>query len=248
MPDWAVQLLRVSLFSSGAVALTEARHWKLLTGQDEAENRLTIPGGKQYVGKFLSSVFNLAFYAQRCDVIANADDTMPDTTKLHTLPTFGLWDEVLDEFLAAVCPFVEAFEFPIIRVAFGGVLLAAAESKEDSYRQLGELVQSVKIDPVRMRELVYRVNWPQQSSVVNGLELNRLTTWNSIMFARGLMQITGAEVTMATAESSLNAARLEFDMNTFQGRKEPFEAGTVVPILHELVFMARENAKAGERP
>ena len=131
MPDWAVQQLRVSLFSSDVVTLTEPKHWKLLTGQDEAESRLTIAGGKQYAGKIFDCVFNLAFYAQRCDIIAIAEDTAPDPTKPHTLPVFGPWGEVLDKFLTAVYPFVGAFEFPVIRVAFGGVLLVSTESKEE---------------------------------------------------------------------------------------------------------------------
>jgi hypothetical protein len=245
MPDWAVQQLRVSLFSSAAVHLTEARHWKLLTGQDEAENRLTIPGGKQYIGKFLSGVLNLAFSVQRCDIIAIAQ--MTDPTK-PTLPIFGPLSEVLDKFLVGVCPFVETFEFPVVRLAFGGTLLAAAKSKEDAYIQLGECIQSVRIDPARMRDFMYRVNWPQQSSIVKSLELNRLTAWDSISIGRNLLQVTGTELTTGLAEELLPASRLEVDMNTSQGQKEPFRPGTVVPILEELVSMARENAKAGERP
>ena len=109
------------------------------------------------------------------------------------------------------------------------------------------MVQSVKVDPVRMRELVYRVNWPKESSVVKGLELNRLTTWSSMNYVRGLVQMADPGMTVAPADT-ISAVRLELDMSTFQGRKEPFEAGSMIPILEELVLMARENAKAGERP
>lgn len=248
MPDWQVQQLRVSLYSSSSIALTEEKHWMLLTGQREAENRLSIPGGRQYVGKFLDSIFNLAFYVQRCDILETEEGLAADPSRPQALPTFGAWDEALDKFLGAVRPFVAAFEFPVIRLAFGAILLAPAASREDSYRMLGDLVQSITIDPINMRELVYRVNWPRESSVIKGLELNRITTWNSIAYARGMMQVGSNEISVLTAENPLNAARLDMDFNTNQIRKEPFEPGTILPILEELVSLARDTAKTGEHP
>jgi len=247
MPDWAVQQLRVSLFSSAPITLTEA-HWKFITGQDEADNRAAIPGGKQYSGKFLDSAFTMAFAGPRCDILANTDDGIIDPTKEPTLPTFGDWSSQSTKFLEHLGPFVHDFAFPMIRIAFGAVLLSPAESKEDAYRTLARLVQSVKIDPVKMRELNYKVNWPKPSAVVRGLELNQITNWSALFFSRAMMQLTGAEMTFGPAGSELHAARLELDHNTNPAYKGPFEAAVRVPILEELVAMARDNTETGEHP
>ena len=110
------------------------------------------------------------------------------------------------------------------------------------------MATSVKVDPAGMRELLYRVNWPRQSAVVPGLEINRLTTWSALMVALGLLQVTGKEMTVANMESEIHAVRLDLDHNTSQDHKEPFAPNIRIPILNELLSMARENAKAGEQP
>jgi hypothetical protein len=247
MPAWAVQQLRLSLFSTGPVTLTEARHWKLLTGQDEAENRVAIVSGKQYSGKFLDAAVSLSFSGSRCDIVAVVEDSERDPTKPPALPTFGPWEKVVENFCKTVFPFIEGFGFPVNRVAFGGGLLAPADSKEDAYRQLAALLQSVRVDPARMRDFLYRVNWVKGSSVVAGLDLNRLTIWSAMLFTRGVLQMTGTELAVGPPEVSVHGARFEFDLNTSQSHREAYDPTILVPILEELVSMARENAEVGER-
>jgi hypothetical protein len=247
MPNWAVQQMRVSLFSSDAMSLSE-KHWKQLTGEDEAASRIAIAGGKQYSGKFLGGTFSVGFSSTRCDIILGYDGTLDDPTLEPKLPAYGNWEEISETFLTAVTPFIEGFEFPVVRLAFGALLLAPASSKEDAYSQMGKLLRSVKVDPVHMREFNYRVNWPQSSTTVSGLEVNRLTTWSASGFYRALMQLTGTEMSAAAASDLIHAVRLEMDHNTSQAHKEPFGKAIRIPILRELLSMARDNAKAGEHP
>jgi hypothetical protein len=42
---WAVENVRLSLFSKGTVVVTDA-DWKALTGQQEADTRQNVPGGR----------------------------------------------------------------------------------------------------------------------------------------------------------------------------------------------------------
>lgn len=247
MPDWAVQQLRVSLFSSAAVTLSEA-HWKAITGQDEADNRIALPGGKQYSGKFLDAAFLLGFTGSRCDVVATTEEIVVEPDKEAKLPVFGEWKALSTTFAERLIPFVRDFEFPIIRIAFGAVVLMPAGSKEEAYKMLARYISSVKIDPVNMRELSFRVNWPRPSTAMQGLELNRITNWAAIYTTRGLMQVMGPEMVFGTAGPELHAARLEIDHNTSPTHKEPFEPGVRVPILEELIAMARDNVETGEHP
>ena len=243
--NWAVQQMRVSLFSSEPISLSE-EVWRVITQQEEAETRTAIPNGKQYSGKFSGGLLVVAYSGLRCDIVLNIDDTLADSTEEPKLPVIGMWNDLSESFLKFISPFLESLEFPLVRIALGSVLVLEVASKEDAYRQLDKLLESVQIDPENMRELTYRVNWPAKSSVIKGLELNRLTTWNAVNISRTVMQMTGSEMTVAGAGKEIHTVRLELDHNTVLTHKTPFEKSVRLPIFKELVALARENAEKGE--
>lgn len=250
MPDWAVQQLRVSLFSNTAVTLTET-FWEAITAQKEAENRSAIVGGKVFSGNFLDGKFSVGFSQNRCDIVLAHEfqepNEPPGEGESLPLPAFTGWKQKLDAFVTAVVPAVSSFAFPIIRLAFGIHLVSPATNKEDAYSQIGEQLRSVKIDPVKMRDLVYRVNWPRTSKIAPGLEMNRLTSWSSVNIKSGLLQLTdaGLEPNLLHPQA-IDVARLEIDHSTSQSNSKPFDKAVLAPILEELVALARENADAGE--
>ena len=247
--DWAVQRLRLSLFSSEAIPATESE-WKAITGQDEAETRTAVPNGKQYSGKFMGGILTTAYAGSRCDIVVNVDDTTATTEESSEvrLPCFGEWNSVSSVFEEKLSPVLEALEFPIIRIAFGAVLLSQSDSREHSYEKLGKLLASVEVDGKNSRELIYRINWPKISNVVPDLELNRITNWSSMNFRPMLLQLQAGEVAVTQVKSELYSVRLEMDHNTSAGHKVPIEKAQRVPIFCELVTLARGNAEAGERP
>ena len=245
--DWAVQQLRLSIFSNEPVSVTE-QDWKTLTGQDEAETRTALPGGKQYAGKSFGGLFSIAYSGTRADILLDVDATTEDLTEDQKLPCIGKWEKLSASFPGIIEPFLEHVKFPIVRIAFGAILACPVPSKEDAYKLLDELLDSVDIDPKNMRELIYRINWPQMSKVIPDLELNRITNWSAVNVTRKLLQMTGAEMSVAAAGPLLQAVRLDIDHSTAQGNIAPFEKAQRVPIFQELVKMAGENAEAGECP
>ncbi|MBX9847534.1 MAG: hypothetical protein K2Z80_37735 [Xanthobacteraceae bacterium] len=247
MPNWAVQQLRVSLFSSEVFTLTEAV-WTTITGQDEAENRNAVAGGKVYSGKFLGGKFSVGFGPYRCDIVLAHDESVGPAKEDEeiSLPIIGPMEETMEPFVRAVSPTIEEASFPLLRIAFGATLISPAEDKRNSYVQIGEQLRSVKIDPDAMRDFIYRVNWPRQSSVKKDLEINRISTWTSMFVRGGLVQMTDKGVSVGMHSRELHATRLELDHNTSASNTEPFETATRLPILEELVSLARENAAAGE--
>lgn len=242
--DWAVQQLRLSLFASEAISLTE-KDWKTITGQDEAENRTAIPGGKQYSGKFMGGTFAMGFAANRSDLILTYDDSTPDLTQEVFLPAIGKWAELSKSFATAVSPFLADVALPITRIAFGAILLLPSRTHEESYAKLDGLLPSVKVDP-KGKELSYRINWPTPSKVIKGVELNRITAWASVNFTRMIMQVTGVNMTSAPVSNEHQFVRLDIDHNTPAGRTEPFEKAQRVPIFEELLALAQQNAEVGE--
>jgi len=245
--DWSVQQMRVSLFSSEAFPVSESG-WKLLTGQDEAENRVNVPGGRQYSGKLLDGLLALTVTLNRVDIVLAFDPTKPMEISSAQIPLVGKWIEVWPSFAAAVEPFLETATSPIVRLAFGASLLALAPSREETYKNLASSLKSVQVDVVNMRELIFRINWPQTSSVVPGLEINRITSWGALVFAINAMQAASSGFVLSPGTQAVHAVSLEIDHNTSGDRKDPFENRHLVPIFRELVTLANENAEGGERP
>jgi hypothetical protein len=244
--DWIAESLRLSLYSSEVIGLSE-KDWSVLTGQDEAETRQTVPGGgKRYSGRFGPGQLMLAGFGTRADVILSGlpADQASETMEFSAV---GAWDESRDFFVKATEAWLAQLSFPVVRLAFAPILLSETKDVVDSYEVLKGLLQSVQVVPGKMRELIYRINWPQDSKSVPGLTLNRITSWSGIQANVMFLQVGGTEAATMQGPPESFAVRLEMDHNTDQGHKQPFEKQQLLPIYNELVALARENAELGER-
>jgi hypothetical protein len=243
--DWRVQHAGLTLFSSEQITVSD-KDWQAITGQEEAETRQTIPGARSLSGKVLNGLLNVGASGARADVILNAAVEIDHSTEKRTLPVIGSIDDALTTFFESTSKWAAEMRHPIVRVAVGAILLSGADNQEQAYQQLAELLLSVKVDPKRMQDLQYRVNWRCESKIEKGLLINRLTTWSAMHIFRRLVQIVGTDVTTEDQAGKLTAVRLEIDNNTDDSRKAPFDQAQLVPIYSELLDLARENAAKGE--
>ncbi len=239
--EWVTEQLRLSAFSNGPIPATE-RDWQKITGQEEAENRTAIAGGKMFSGTFQGGTLSLAYSGLRADIILNA--TLKETTEEPQLPSFGRWSDTSVSFRNTVSKWLEETAVPIVRLAFGATVLHQVATREAAYKTLDELLISVEANP-KMRELLFRCNWPSESKAVPGLMINRITTWSAIRASQSRLQITGESFNVSPGPE-LNAVRLEIDHNTDQAISEPFDRARLVPIFQELVELARQNVERGE--
>jgi hypothetical protein len=249
MDDWLAQQLRLSLFSMEPFPTAESS-WTALTGQTEAENRVGVPGGRQYSGKHFGGLLALTIAGQRLDVVLAVDpaNVMASADGVAVFPSVGPWKELSESFVTSVVSFLSSQQSPIVRIAFGASLLGRSETREQAYGNLAKLLASVDVDVENMRELIFRINWPQKSGVVPDLLLNRITGWGAITISINYMQIgSGVTVTSSSDEQPF-AVSLDMDHNTAADRKEPFQNAQLVPIFRELVTLAAQNASSGERP
>lgn len=127
------------------------------------------------------------------------------------------------------------------RIALAGALFLEAEGRTHAYELLKGLLKSVAVNPQRMRDLTYAVNWPVVSA--GGFELNRLTTW-SAAFIRGVT---------ADASGGQNAVLFEreytqfgFDMSTSPEIDHDFPPEEAAGLFVELFKLVRENMSEGE--
>lgn len=241
--NWGVNTIRLSIFCNEDTKASDLT-WKMLTGQDEAESRTSIPGGRSFSGTAAGGLLTLAHSGPRLDLILQgASAATPDPE----IPTLGPLPDVRATFKKMVVLLLNSDTPPVIRMAVGGVLLAKANSLEHSYEMLRDLLKSVKVDPKKTRDMHYRVNWAIDGDSIVGFRVNRLTTWASMRFNTAVMQITGDKINVAgAAAEDLFAARLEVDHNTDQQNHEPFAKDKLVPIYEHLMDLIDENAQKGE--
>ena len=99
-------------------------------------------------------------------------------------------------------------------------------------RLLG-LLKSVKGDPERMRELIYRVSWPEKSKVIDGVTLHRITTWAALQIRLQLVVQTGMKSTTTETEAT-QVIRFEFDHSTDSERTDNLTAPSSSPYMMSL--------------
>jgi hypothetical protein len=141
---------------------------------------------------------------------------------------------------------VGSFSAPVVRLAFAPVLLGELPTRLDAYRSLAGLLKTVAGDPEHLKELMFRINWPVNSTSVNGLTLNRITHWSVVELQLQMLTLQPGATAARDAVPVAIAIRLEMDHNTEASRVAPFDRNQLAPIYRELVALALENAEKGE--
>lgn len=243
--DWRVELIRLTLFLDETHNISD-KDWSIITGQDEAETRQAVPGGKRLSGTVPNGALQMSMVGSRFDVVLTA--RILEEAEEFTLPSVGTLEETFKTFFESTSNWIGKTGPSVIRIAFGSVLTCQTESPEVSYTQLKGVLKSLNVDPKKMRDIHYRVNWPRSSTVEQGLNINRLTTWSSLRLVRKLLQIDAGGVSSDASGDEVYGVRLEADNNTEETRKTPFDRANLIPIYSELMGLARENAAKGEVP
>jgi hypothetical protein len=243
--EWTAETLRLSLFFADSVKASIA-DWKAITGQDEPQTIQSVAGRRSMIGPFQGGVLQMNAIGSRLDIVL-LPKTPSETVEDGYVPTIGTLGDVCTDFVKATAEWLAGFEQPIIRMAVAGSALAKCDSLQDAYTKLLGMLASVKGDPEKMRELIFRVNWPVNSRQSNGLMLNRITVWAVIQIQLQIMVQTGTKTVVNETPAS-QVIRLEFDNNTDAARTEPFDRASLVPIYDELIALALENAEKGEVP
>ena len=164
------------------------------------------------------------------------------------LSILGRFDETRDKFKTLMKRWLKTSP-RLNRLAFGAVLLIPVEDKVDGYRRLSGFLPKVEIDPEGSTELLYRINRRRGSLSGNrGLEINRLSTWAVFRMSHQLLQISPGGSQIFEPEETLNACRLEVDINTAPEFRAGLKKTTLVKLFQELVDHATEIAGVGDVP
>jgi hypothetical protein len=241
---WICESVRLSLFSPEAIRLS-SDNWKLLTNQDEAAKEQKGGGRHVFSSPLFGAQFSLGAVGNRCDCIL-APVTGADQLREDLVPSVGQWPTPLEEFQAATETFLGKVHFPVSRIAFATSLLHQTGTIPEAYKALRDQVKTLNRPAEELRDIVFRINWPKNSTSFNDLTINRLTTWQVQQISVQVLIPDGNSPATAFLEEPAHVLRLDLDHNTDGKRTQPFDANQLVPIYRELTNLALQNAEEGE--
>ena len=251
LSDWKAEGLRFSAFFTDAVIPEEyIPLWKPLVEHDpdEVHNR---PREQlvQEQGPHLNGWLSVQLSSSRVDWRLNFNPNNPP----QELPTVGPYDDRQQDFLQLMhkwlprCPAVN-------RLAYGANLLLPVETSQEACQKLDSLLSAVKIDPKNTRDFVYRINKRRDSQCnVEGLQINRLSTWSVVHFTGVHVQIAvggqrAPRITQSPSADASNLCRLELDINTDPEFGQTIDQNILPQLFEELVNLANEIATEGDIP
>lgn len=222
---WHADVVRVTLFGPTFVQRGVEEAFQALTGvQADSFARDRASGEAKAIGVWKDGTLTVSAGVQRMDFLYG-----PKGTQSLEYELLSDGEAALEELCALIGSWVKSCHDPITRVAVGGRFLYPTESALAGYELLRDKLKIVKIDTARFRDFILRLN-VATNSALDGLKLNRLTTWNTIFVRLALFNPAGNQ--QPTPDKHYCVC--ELDMNTDAERVEALGIERVVSVIEEL--------------
>ena len=160
------------------------------------------------------------------------------------LPTIGPFREKIDWFIELLSPWLAHHCPPLLRLAFTGKLLQAAATHQEVYRNLRDHLHLPPelFDPNPPNDFFLQINRRRNSTVVPGLEINRVSAWSKLNIA-----VSGEPRPMTPFQWPDKCyGAVELDMNTVPERAELLPHESLPRLFQELKSLGIEIAERGD--
>ena len=242
--EWQANTLRLTAFPTELPSAVNKSWWTDLVGEDP-EVRTSLPKTmqSQEAGTYQSQRLIVGTNPGSIDwrlTPADAEEPNPDG-----FPVIGQFANSLEIFVQLMLRWLDEQCPPLKRLAFGAALVLPVENRVAGYRQLAPFIR-VEVDPEGSSDLLYRINRPRASrSGIEGLRINRLSTWSVSKLALGVQadrqsfELPGLEY---------YACLLELDINTVPDFAGTLEGDQLSTVFEEQVALGQEIAVHGDIP
>jgi hypothetical protein len=234
---WSADHLRVSLFASDVWSATAESIFSGTFGS-EPETITNKPAALESsaVGSWDGFRLEVKRTFNRIDFILQ----VVPTEAVGPMPMIQNAKAVLPKFSALVAKWASAQNQGVIRIALGCNAFLQAQSVEDSYVKLKELIKVIDIDVGRFKEFRFQVNLPQPSSVSPEIVVNRLSHWASVALRAALI---GVEAPRYFDDKHYVSCSL--DINTDGERTQPINSNLLEKLTEELSSTCADILDAG---
>jgi hypothetical protein len=246
---WETESLRFTAFPIPASPIEDVSWWQSLVGQPpEVEVTRPREGGIRAEGAFEAGRLILETLPFRIDLRLIPSPEL--SAAASGFATIGKFTEILAPFAQVTNRWLSLDSCPEIqRIAFGAVLFASVDSKESGYRQLAAYLPGVDIDPEHSIDFLYQINRPRESTTeISNLTINRLTKWSVALIFGGDFFVEPTQISYHETPQKHIACRLELDISTTVGGREPLPRDRIPSILSEFMDVAKEIVIEGDIP
>lgn len=244
LSNWQVQVLRCTAFYAPDETFDISGWWAEVTGNlPEIETKKLKDGISIEEGPFKDGKLTLTKSPIAVDLRLRLPDKLPN--EVNGVPTIGNFEEQCPQFVSLVKKLIDVTTFPLVkRLAFGSVINLPSKNQQEGYTQLTTYIKNVKIDPVKSRDFMYRINRRRTSQTgIQGLVINRLNVWSVPSYHTFVSPIPTSEIKLT---KSHYACQLEIDINTCQEFQNKLPKEKLGGIFDELVNMGKEIISQGD--
>ena len=242
LDDWQTESLRLSAFVAEPLDSASASLWEPLVGAEpEAVHRMPRDRKTKEEGPFLDGFLSVEASDIRIDWRFGHDPKNPITE----LPVVGSYSGIHSEFRELMkewfvhCPTIQ-------RLAYGAVLLVPVNDASKGNQLLNNLLPTVDIDP-GTSDFMYRINRRRPARSVEGLAINRLSTWSVLSIVGIRLDLPVLEQGVSpVAHTDRSVCRLELDINTAPEFGEEMTHSVASEVFLELVDLGNEIASKGD--
>lgn len=196
------------------------------------------------VGEFADAELTLQLAGSRFDWVLSPASAVPSIEQM--LARLGPYPSAAGRLLSVWSEWLRSLDTPMLRLAFGAVLVADVADRRQGYETLAGYLPQLTIDPDGSSDLIYQINRPRPSKVISGLMLNRLSHWSVSQMVQIVFQAGGV---VQTPLPATHLCRLTLDLNTIPtNNNEKLPQARLVPLLEELQGFALEIAQNGDIP
>jgi hypothetical protein len=243
--DLQTESLRLTAFLAPAAQGDQPTWWADLIGaQPETRTSKPSKGELQETGTVGERTLVLSVLPGRVDWFLGPrleEGVLRETRWAGRFPdALETFSQLMTRWLA-VCP-------ALVRIALGVVAHEPALDKPTAYRKLAQYLPSVTLDPDGSQDLLYQINRPRNSTVIEGLKINRLSRWSAAVFLSLRVEITGQQVQQQQARAGEHSCRVELDINTDPAIAGELPRPRLPEIFEELKDLAVELLTRGDVP
>lgn len=245
--NWQVRVLRCTAFYNPDEQFDISGWWAEMMGDlPEKEIKKAKAGISIEEGPCKEGDLTLTKSPIAVDLRLHLADKLPD--EINGIPTIGNFEERCPEYVALVKKMFDVATFPSVkRLAFGSIINFPSKDQQDAYTKLSAYIKNVKIDPVKSRDIIYRINRRRISKIaIPGLDINRLSTWNVIKYQAVAASLVSEKMTTTKVSEISYACQLQIDINTSEESENELPKEKLGEIFDELVDMGKEIISQGD--